>query len=507
MNLVTDSWIPVRRSGALESLSLQAVFENAGLITDVSVRPLERVALYRLLLCIAQRALEGPADHGEWKTARERIVPACLKYLSQPEIRAAFDLFGDGQRFLQADGLELAKGKTLENNGAEIAKLDFALASGNNSRLFDNSAALDRKAGFGEIAIRMLTFQCFSPGGLMPAAMWAGVETKGAQKPAAKGKVSGGDAPCLSGNMIHSWLRGPHLLATIHRNLLTKEDLKDARQEWGAPVWEAVPTGPGDDASAKTYLGRLVPMARAIRLFEDDPTRMILSNGLNYPFHPQWREPHASLRFNQTKNEHRILGARKGRAIWRDLHSVISRGKGEHASGAMNLEGARDADEPLDLVVTALVTTNAKFEEVIESVFVLAPRQQLLEADEDDDPDAASTLPSEDLWSVESETESEKRQKFQSVYENGIRIANSWERRLKDGVAAYQKDLMSEGSWRESAVLQFWAILEGKLPCLIRYATERNEETGKAWHGVVFGTAQEAYRRTCPADTPRQLQA
>ena len=104
MNLTTDAWIPiVWNDGQPGTVSLCEAFERGEEIRDLAVRPHERIALMRLLICIAQAALDGPADHDDWKACRPRIAPSALDYLNR--WRHAFELFGNGQRFLQVANL------------------------------------------------------------------------------------------------------------------------------------------------------------------------------------------------------------------------------------------------------------------------------------------------------------------------------------------------------------------------------------------------------------------
>ena len=63
MNLTLDPWIPaVRADGTRDLFSLHALFAEAHTLRDLAVKPHERIALMRLLLCITQAALDGPAD-------------------------------------------------------------------------------------------------------------------------------------------------------------------------------------------------------------------------------------------------------------------------------------------------------------------------------------------------------------------------------------------------------------------------------------------------------------
>ena len=107
MNLTTEAWVPaVLRDGRPVTLSLCEAFERGHEIQDLAVRPHERIALMRLLICVAQAALDGPADHDEWESCGPRIAPAALDYLKR--WKHAFELLGNGQRFLQVTELEKA---------------------------------------------------------------------------------------------------------------------------------------------------------------------------------------------------------------------------------------------------------------------------------------------------------------------------------------------------------------------------------------------------------------
>ena len=62
MNLTIDPWIPALRTDGLRDLfSLHDLFTQARELRDLAVKPHERIALMRLLLCISQAALDGKA--------------------------------------------------------------------------------------------------------------------------------------------------------------------------------------------------------------------------------------------------------------------------------------------------------------------------------------------------------------------------------------------------------------------------------------------------------------
>ena len=502
MNLTTEAWIPiVWADGRHDNVSLCGAFECGHEIRDLALRPHERVAVMRLLLCIAQAALDGPRDHGDWQVCRPRIIPATFDYLNR--WRAAFELFGSGQRFLQVSNLEKPEACEDDDEGSSASKLDLALATGNNTTLFDNAGGSKRTFTSPELALMLTTFQCFSPGGRIGVALCDGRETPG--------KGSSKHAPCLAGGMLHALLRGDHLLATIHKNLMSKEQVDRfyGSGSWGKPVWENSPQRLSDAEAAhnatRTYLGRLLPLARAISLGEDGES-LILANGLPYESFEDsgWREPTATVIVRTVKGESKrvVLRASVARALWRELYALTVRAVGENPGGPSALQHLAD-DEPFDLWVGGLVADQAKPVDTVESVFHI-PGVML---------DPAG----------------------QRRYEDGVHYSEGMEGRLLKALSAYrvametgEKDM--DGIRRRLGALkrpererfrqlsakaqgQFWTEVELAVPRLLEVVgnPEKPGLTGD-WHNTGWGKAvwsamRTAYERACPHETPRQMRA
>ncbi len=362
MNLTTEPWIPaLRGDGRRELFSLQDLFAQAHELRDLAARPHERIALMRLLLCVTQAALDGPTDEDEWQDCAPLIQPAVDAYLKKWQ--AAFELFGDGPRFLQVPNLRPGKDA---DEGNAATKLDLALATGNNSILFDNLAGSERVLRAARSAINLLTFQCFAPGGRIGVVKWNGADTAG--------KGASNHAPCTPSSMVHTFVLGENLLGSLHQNLLTKEMATDCfgPNRWGKPLWE-LPVENARDASvenaSRTYLGRLLPLSRAIRL-DEDGTSIILGNGLDYPIFPAYREATATV--IKRKDELALLPASTQRSLWRQLGAVSVRRRAamDAPSGPLALNHAPDRGG-VTLWVGALVTDKAKIEDVVESVYSL----------------------------------------------------------------------------------------------------------------------------------------
>lgn len=485
MNLTTERWIPVVWDNNKPSvISLVDAFSRGHEIQDLSVRPHERIALMRLLICITQAALDGPADADDWKTCWSRIAPSALDYLKR--WRHAFELFGNGQRFLQVTNLR----KKQDDEGNWLSKLDLALATGNNSTLFDNAGGSKRDCAPGQLALNLLTFQCFSPGGRIGVALWNGKETAG--------KGSSNHAPCIAGGMAHALLRGKSLLEAVHRNLITKRQAEQflGKNCWGKPVWEHMPTGlvdaPAVRNANRTYLGRLIPLARATSLAEDSHS-LILANGLEYAPYPEWREPTATVVTRSIKGQPTrvVLPASMEKAVWRELHALTVKAVNQHTNGGPPaLQNVGD-EQAFDLWVGGLVTNKAKLVDTTESVFHI--------------PATMLTEPS------------------QRTYEQGVKFAEDNEWGLHRAISVYHKELGDDLDRSEmrtqrklvqgKATFQFWTDVEQHVTDLLAVAQEpallRLE---RSWHKTDWGRAVlraafAAFDRACPHETARQIRA
>jgi len=499
MNLATDPWIPVVwQNGQPGMVSLADAFQGSEEIQDLAVCPHERIALTRLLLCIAQAALDGPTDHPDWQTCRPRIAPAAADYLRR--WRHAFELFGDKQRFLQVANLRpVIKADDDEDEGNSVSKLDLALATGNNSTLFDNAGGSARSFTPAQVALMLLTHQCFSPCGTIGVALWNNKPTLGWSSYPKVRPGQSEHAPCLAGNMLHSIMHGAALIETLHLNMLTRQTvaLLTGCNSWGKPVWESMPGSPDDDAaihnSIATYLGRLVPISRALRLDEDAAT-MLRANGLKYPPYDLWREPACTIvvRRRKDQSERAVLGASLDRAPWRELHALTVRRVGRDTNGGpVALQNVPD-NEPFDLWVGALIAAgNGKLEDVVEAVFHV-PANMLTDTG-------------------------------QRNYEDGVGHAQELANRLGRAVLAYRKELGDDLTRREArdqatkvrnkAAAHYWTDIEQGVQRLLEVVDDPASLTGdNGWPRTIWGracwtAALRAFDAACPHTTPRQMRA
>ena len=484
MNLVGDPWIPVIfREGRSELICLKDAFDHGEAIRDLAATPPQRVALMRLLVCIAQAALDGPADEKDWENCKPRIAPAVLKYLER-HFRA-FELYAEADEgaFLQVPNLE-----PIENSVVE--KLDFGLAAGNNAVLFDHEAGPEgRNFSHAWRALNLLTYQCFSAGGMIGVTRWKGVWT--GKKPSGPGTSE--HAPCLDGGPLHTILRGEDLTTTIHANLLSRKIVSQPSQKidpqhsslflkWGRPVWEAMPSSASDPIAkelAGSYLGRLVPIARACRLTLSS-AKITLCNGLSYPKFPESREPSTTVVLKKDGTP-TYLSIDLEKHPWRELSSLISTSPKHREGRALVLSHLRpDRNGSIDLWTGGLVADKGKVIDVAEWSF---------------------TLPFSLIDDMALLT-----------YQQGVDLSAAAAKSLWAAVSAYCDDIkLNEAKTRRKknykAAGVFWSQLDSRYSVLIETAGNPNKKIGDTWYREVRRAMFEAYDHTCPHETPRQIQA
>jgi len=482
MNLATDPWIPVVWSdGKCHSASLEDVFRENESIRDLAVRPHERIAVMRLLLAVAHAGISGPRNQADWEVCRNKIGLAAMKHLQK--YRHVFELFGESSRLSQLySGTNYAP-KPDPKEPMWAGKLELALATGNNPTVFDNAGTEPRAFPPAELARMLVAYQACSP---------------------LIGRGYKGRSPCVEGNMLHTLLRGANLLETLWLNLLDRETVEVTYGvgSWGQPVWLDMPHSPADkDAihnATSTYLGRLVPLPRAIWLADNCRT-IALNNGLEYP---AWdgdpAEPSATVTVKD-KKVRKVFAARLDRAVWRDLPSLAVKQRSDGSHGALAWQRFPE-DRPCDLWVGALVTDGkAKLLNTVQSIFAL--------------PTNASN------------------DEFINYYGGGVAFAEWWARAIEKGLSAYRRLLGDNIDRREArkraalmkqrAASRFWTAVEASVrDVLIPLAASPPDELKcggpfyldyrrreSRWGPRVRDAAEEALALACPQSSARQAAA
>jgi CRISPR system Cascade subunit CasA len=287
--------------------------------------------------------------------------------------------------------------------------------------------------------------------------------------------------------MLHAFVRRATLFETIQANLLSQRSVaKNYRRDWGRPVWEQVPESFRDTAAianaTTTYLGRLMPLARAVLLRSDGKT-LLLANGLGYPTPPEFpAEPTASVVKKRDDSGYALVGA-GNKALWRELPAVVVKRLGETGAGGPLVFADLTGDASFDLWVGALITDKASILDTVEGVYSIPARML---------------------------NESGRR-----AYEDEVKESERVAWKLGDACKTYRQhlELKPQGyPERSLALRRYWTGIEHRLPLLhafLRAADGSEEQTGALarWRAALWNTARDAFHSTCASETPRQRRA
>ncbi len=460
MNLIDDPWIPViYKDRKIGNVGLHDAYEKSDEIAELAGTPPQKISLFRLLLAITHAALDGPENDKVWRQCQKSIVPESLKYLKIN--KELFNLFGD-KPFLQTNNIDAI-------SNAALDKLNFGLSAGNNPTLFDHGAnPQGRRREPAWIALMLLTYQCFSTGGLIGTSKWGGIATKGTSEA----------APCVEQSMLHTMILGNNLRETIYYNLLTKEQVsKLPNMEWGNPVWENMPSSPDDEKNvslARSYVGRLVPISRAILV--DNDFRISLIQGISYAKFPEVREPMATVVTRKTQNKQGYLMTKIEKHPWRELSSVLAfRKRTEFGGGPLSLEHIVSGDNYIQIWTGGLIADKAKIIDTAEWRL---------------------TVPLNLIGEIELK-----------LYETGVDKANKGEMYLLFAIKEYSDflNIDSSNSLRQRAVKMYWATLDGEYSTLVNLASECKPLD--MWLDVICKHISRIYSIVCPTSTGRNIEA
>jgi len=515
-NLVAEPWIPVVWRDGRQipgRVSLRNAFAQGTEILDLAGRPHERVALLRLLICIAQDALSGPPTRAAWAklgpsqdATFSDLKAKAAAYLAphdQAHPEGRFWLFHPTHPFLQIAGLcapaqKETKGRKEESSEVDgeegpvsaekhVELLELRCARDNTSTLLDQSGGTGRDFSDAELAVMLLTYLNFAPGQPEGLALWDGVEalSRGG-KPAKAGKCYAAECPCTVDSAVHAFVHGQHLLETLHLNLVPANELKRLgfdSDELGQPVWTISATvlreQTTQSAPRTTYLQRLAPLSRLAKLNPNRRT-MILTNGVEYsPFlyDAQGKRVGISIRlpstafFAQRKKGQettvdRFVSAEPGKSLWRVLHLVAlcrdtaHGGKGPVALANLEDQTQRQPSKRIRLVAVAMLRnprSKAKLEDVVESAFEIR----------------AGLMSNEPAF---------------NDYRDGLGHAEDEAERLQKAVRTYFAALKEQqrlGDLKRGAAQDFWNMLEQDAPTLLALLDAKLDAAGRYASGEI----------------------
>ncbi|MCK9523819.1 MAG: type I-E CRISPR-associated protein Cse1/CasA [Proteobacteria bacterium] len=496
MNVAFDPWIPVLDSkGNRVLVSPWDILTGGHQYIDLVVRPHERVALMRFLISLSHAALDGPRDFDAWESVPQDLPDAAQNYLKK--WKEAFELFHPQKPWLQIAELQKTKSSNAANNTDDwtpVSKLNFSLATGNNTTLFDHKGLdKEREISLEETIVSMITFQCFSLAGLSSQVFWNSQQSEKTAK----------DAPCAPSSMLHTFIRGSNLMETLHANLPWYEYVQQhyLKNNIGRPIWELFPKDLNDSKAIEnattTYLGRLVPLSRFI-LLSSSAQKMLWGAGLAYPnyaggFPP---EPTATVyvrKFNK-KEEPALLPFRTNKAYWRELPSILLTKDINNIGGPFSLQMLPE-NQDFDVLVAALARDQANVVDVKESVYSIPSKIRSEEGLNifKEEVDYCDEVANKLGWAIET-----YRQEIDAGWEGRLKMAGPKTSDLKNKL-------------KEQAALRFWTQVENKLSYLYEttkaLGTDAFAPTQSTWRKLVYATACDSFRATCGQNTPRQMRA
>jgi len=473
-NLVDEPWIPVAGAGLV---SLARIFSDPSL-RGLGGNPIQKIALIKLLLAIAQAAAT-PRDEAEWEAlGAERLAAKTHDYLSAK--RDCFWLYGE-KPFLQMMGITSAD---ILSYGSVVP----SISTGNTTIL--TTSQIERIPDDPERALILVQLMGFGLGG-KKADNSIVLSTGYTGKTNDKGKPSTGKPGSSIGflGFLHSFLIGSNLWNTIWVNLITHQQILEYpffSSGLGPIAWETPPAGEACPLAKKlqaSLMGRLLPFSRFV-LLEEGGLRY--SEGLA---HPGYKEGGVdpSVAVSYAGKEPKVLWVDPEKRPWRMLTSLLS----------FIQSDSNDSFDCLSLRLT--------FPRVIKRWAEIK------------------------LWSGGLRVSSNAGEQYVSGTDDYVEseialptafIGKAWFEQLKLEMGAledlskaaygscmsYHKAFKVDGDMiaRQASNL-FWQLAERQFQALIDACTDAKK--AKDMRKIFAAYAQQAYDAFCPKDTARQLDA
>ncbi|MCB1567343.1 MAG: type I-E CRISPR-associated protein Cse1/CasA [Xanthomonadales bacterium] len=483
-NLIDEPWIPVADKGRV---SLRQVFTDAD-CRALGGNPVEKIALMKLLLAIAQAAAT-PADETAWRALGAKgLAEKCLAYLDQ--WRDRFDLYGD-KPFLQMPAIAAAEVKSF---GTVLPHV----ATGNTTVL--NGGQVERTLSDADKAVLLVCQMGFALGGKKTdnkVVLSPGYQGKFNKKGTGPGPADPGPSLGDKG-LLHSLALVDTLRNTLWINLLTREQVEQSQRfpaGIGVAPWEQMPAGEDDPVARdlkNSLMGRLLPLCRFCLLTEDG---LHYSEGLA---HANYKEGmwDPTVAVNRCGKEELALWVDPGKRPWRELTSLLGFLANERFECLQIRVGSLRASENTDGFAiwcgglrvhkhsTGEQYATAR-DDFVESVVLLA--SGWVRGTE------------HGIWYSHVQAE--------------MKALDERAEHLRGRIFAYFDALgMAERDCRRRAYAashMFWQLCERDFQRLLDHCEqgEAHVEARRQLRRRFAGYVQQAYDRYCPKDTARQLDA
>lgn len=477
-NLIDEPWVPVAGAGRV---SLAQIFENPD-YRALGGNPVQKIALMKLLLAIAQAACT-PADEDEWRAlGAQGLAEQCRAYLKQWHDR--FYLYGE-RPFLQMPAIKAA---ALQRYGAVLPEV----ATGNTTVL--NQGQVERSLSDADKALLLVALMGFALGGkktdnsVSLSAGYAGKRND-------KGKPSTGKpGPAVAHmGLLHNLLLGENLWQSLWLNLLTAEQVEHSQRYSGgigtAP-WEQMPAGeacPVARALQDSLMGRLVPLCRFCLLAEDG---LHYSEGIAHGSYKEGRcDP--SVAVNWSGKDPKALWCNPEKRPWRELTALLGFIAQQQGAGFDCLQLRAGIGRACETVESFAIWSGG--------LRVSSNAGEQYASGSDDFVESRLELHSAalgDIWFAHLQGEMVGLDELaKGLYG---RVMGYFKAQLVDGT-----DLAAQ------ATHLFWQLCERDFQALLDHCEtgEAHQHARQQLRHRFAGYAQQAYDRYCPKDTARQLDA
>jgi CRISPR system Cascade subunit CasA len=472
-NLVDEKWIPVTNEGLA---SLADIFTQTH-FTALGGNPIQKIAVTKLLLAIAQAAYT-PENDEDWKRlgAKGMAVKA-LAYLG--EKKDFFWLYGE-KPFLQMPSITKAFKQSF---GAVSA----SVATGNTTVLLQTQ--IERTLTEAEKALLIVELGNFALGGKKTdnsVVLSHGYTGKSNDK----GKPgTGKQGPALGfKGFLHNFLVGSTMPESLWLNVLTKEQIISTphlTNGVGVAPWEKMPVGEDCDKARElktTYLGRLVPLCRFTLLADDG---LHYSEGLFYPGYALGGfDLSTGVDFSAKKP--RALWVDPEKRPWRELTSLLAFLANEKKNAfdcyqlRFGLPRARGVVHTIGVWSGGLSVSSNAGEQYVSGTDDFVESEFSLET---------SWLG--ETWFLQLKAE--------------MTIVKELAKTVYGCTMGFFKQQLTEGKDQAAqATNLFWQLAEHHFQALINACGNNTSETTRPLFAQV---AIKAYDTYCPKDTARQLDA
>ncbi|MDC7711501.1 type I-E CRISPR-associated protein Cse1/CasA [Vogesella indigofera] len=476
-NLIDEPWIPIADVGRV---SLAQLFGNPQ-YRALGGNPVQKIALMKLLLAIAQAATT-PDDEAGWQALSESdLAGSCLAYLEQWHHR--FYLYGE-EPFLQMPAIARAEIKSYGTVLAEISTGNTTvLSQGQQERVLDDAdkaLLLLVQMGFALSGKKTDNSVVLSPG-------YSGKQND-------KGKPASGKTGPSMGFMglLHNFVLGETLWQTLRLNLLTKQDIEQSAlypAGLGDAPWQAMPQGEYCDTARRhqqSLMGRLLPLSRFCLLAE---------NGLHYSegiVHPDYKaggiDP--SIAINRKGKDPKVLWVNPGKRPWRELTSLL---------GFLVAERGEFDCLQLRCAIRRACSHGGMFAIWSGGLRVSSNAGEQYVSGDDDYVESTAWLHAQDFgdhWYTNLSAE--------------MTTLDALARQLYACVLGYYKAQLVDGkSLAEQATALFWQLCERHAQSLFDLCDsgEENRIARRELRKTFAANLHAAFDRLCPNQTARQLDA